>query len=75
MIKYIMSLTFDDVKIFVYDNSTTIVLILLTIAVIYINLKVNNLDYKVQQTIIYSPLKSNDRSYPNYTCTNSFRWI
>jgi hypothetical protein len=65
----------DDIKKFITENSVTISLVLLLIAVIYINIKVNNVDYKLQQTIMYSPMKQHDLSYgySNYTnCTS--RW-
>lgn len=46
---------FDDLKKwFTKENSIVTVLILLTIMIFYINTKINNIDYKLQQTLMYS---------------------
>jgi hypothetical protein len=57
--------TFDDVKKFTQENSVTISIVVLLIAVIYINIKVNDLNYRLQQTIMYQPMRQTERSY-NY---------
>lgn len=70
--------TFEDIKKFVIENNVVISLVVLLIAVVYINIKINDLDYRVQQTIIYSPLRQNERSYgyqpPPYNYSSS-RWF
>jgi len=57
--------TFDDVKKFAQENSVMISIVVLLIAVIYINIKVNDLNYRLQQTIMYQPVRQSERSY-NY---------
>lgn len=44
--------SFEDFKKFVAENSVTIVLTLMLIAIVYVNIKVNDVDYRLQQTII-----------------------
>jgi len=51
-----MQSTDDIIKILlnlVNNNGIVISLVLLLIAVIYINLKVNDLNYRLQQTLMY----------------------
>lgn len=72
--------TFEDIKKFITENSIVISLVVLLIAVVYINMKVNDLDYRLQQTIIYSPLRQNERpyggGYGGYPAYNyGSRWI
>lgn len=43
----------EDVKLFVLENSIVITFIVIVIAIIYINLKINDIDYRLQQTIMY----------------------
>ena len=54
----------DTVKIymnfiidFIKENGIVLSLVFLLIAVIYINHKVNDLNYRLLQTIMYQPLK------------------
>jgi len=63
----------EDIKNwFTKDNIITTVLIILVIAVLYVNMKVNDVSYRLQQTIMYSPLRleksDRDRSWftPSY---------
>lgn len=43
----------DFIKWFTKDNITTTLFVLLVIAVFYVNFKVNDIDYRLQQTIMY----------------------
>ena len=45
---------FEDIKTFVMDNIIAITFVLFLIAIIYINIKVNDVDYRLQQTIMNS---------------------
>jgi hypothetical protein len=62
--------TFEDFKNwFTKDNIITVVLVLLVVAFFYVNMKINDVAYRLQQTIMYSPLKAEkDRSLftPSY---------
>jgi len=46
--------TCEDFKQYVFDNYIVILFIVLLVAIFYINMKINNLDYRVQQTIVHS---------------------
>jgi len=47
-------MSYEDTKKFIIDNYITISLIILLIAIVYVNIKVNDLDYRLQQTIIHA---------------------
>jgi hypothetical protein len=74
---HIMSLTVDDVKKFITENGTPIFLVVLLFAVVYVNIKINDIDYRLQQTIVYSPLRQNDRFYESgyFPYNTKSRWI
>lgn len=53
----------EELKKWVKENSTIIIIILLFIAVFYVNMKVNDVDYRLQQTIMNPPLKDKQYGY------------
>lgn len=58
--------SYDDAKKFVIDNYVAISLIILLIAIVYVNMKINNLDYKFQQTLMYAYDNDNNNNRRNY---------
>ena len=61
--------TYDEIIKFITENNVMLSLLFLLIAVIYINMKINNLEYRVQQTIMFPLIKNNNRmdQYPSYS--------
>lgn len=53
--------SFDEIKSYIIENYVIISLIILLIAVIYINIKVNDLNYRMQQTIMYGSVCQSER--------------
>jgi hypothetical protein len=51
---------YKDIEKFWQENWLTIILTLMVIAIIYINYKVNDLNYRLQQTIMYNPSNTNN---------------
>jgi len=54
----------NEFIIFVGNNYVQIILVVLIIVVVYLNIKINDLDFKLRQTLINFPLR-NDRLYDN----------
>jgi hypothetical protein len=47
---------FEDIsKLFTKDNVTFGLIILLFVMVFYVNMKINDVDYRLRQTIMYRP--------------------
>jgi hypothetical protein len=76
-----MSTTAEEIKKFITENGIIISLTLMLVAIIYVNIKVNDLDYRLQQTLSSPypyqdpmlrrsadsyPYGSNDRVYGYY---------
>jgi hypothetical protein len=61
--------TYDEIIQFITDNNVMLSLLFLLIAVIYINMKINDLEFRVQQTIMFPLIKNNNRmdQYPSYS--------
>lgn len=60
-------MSFEEFKMFVINNGVTITLVILVLAVLYINYKINDLNYRVQQTLMYTPPSYNqNRISPLY---------
>lgn len=66
--------SFEELKKFVTENIITIILVLLLIGVIYVNMKINDLDYRLQQTIINHPMHQNDRSNSRYLSNRDYNY-
>jgi len=53
-------MTFDELMLFIKQNYIEILLLILVISVVYLNMKINNIDYRLQQTIMYSSIQNRE---------------
>ena len=56
-----MSNSIDNIKEFLEENYVLISIVLIVLSIIYINIKINNVDYKLRNAII------NNQKYQDYS--------
>ena len=60
-----MPITPEDITKFVSDNLTVIAITLIVIALIYVNIKINDLEYRLLELVINSDSPLKTRTYRN----------
>ena len=53
-------MTFDELMAVIKENYIQILLLILVVSVVYLNMRVNNMEYRLQQTIMYSSIQNQD---------------